>query len=200
MCVESRGHDSPHREQSKIDAVVPQLQFDYGYMGSGGPLQIACCGSKHLFLSHPRDDGAGLEKDGHAPRCRGNSQIGCVTWGVHSTQKIKNMRYNQFLSDPSTCVKKRAQRSKDSIFLRHMDDVVGTGPDEHLMSDFEHMKTSLYLTDVMMLRRVGDIVNFLGFEITKTHSAAQWTRRTQTHRIRCLTIQQWIRVCSVSNS
>ena len=42
MCVESRGRDSPHREQSKIDAVVPQLQFDYGYMGDGGPLQIAC--------------------------------------------------------------------------------------------------------------------------------------------------------------
>ena len=42
MCVDSRGHDSPHREQSKIDAVVPQLQLDYGYMGDGGPLQIAC--------------------------------------------------------------------------------------------------------------------------------------------------------------
>ena len=42
MCVESRGHDSPHREQSKIDAVVPQLQFDCGYMGDGGPLQITC--------------------------------------------------------------------------------------------------------------------------------------------------------------
>ena len=42
MCVESRGRDSPHREQSKIDAVVPQLQFDYGYMGDGGRLQVAC--------------------------------------------------------------------------------------------------------------------------------------------------------------
>ena len=42
MCVKSRGHDSPHREQSKIDAVVPQLQFAYGYMGDGGPLQVAC--------------------------------------------------------------------------------------------------------------------------------------------------------------
>ena len=42
MCVESRGRDSPHPEQSKIDAVVPQLQFDYGYMGDGGPLQIVC--------------------------------------------------------------------------------------------------------------------------------------------------------------
>ena len=31
MCVESRRRDSPHREQSKIDAVVPQLQFDYRY-------------------------------------------------------------------------------------------------------------------------------------------------------------------------
>ena len=33
VCVESRGSDSPHREQSKIDALVPQLPFDYGYMG-----------------------------------------------------------------------------------------------------------------------------------------------------------------------
>ena len=42
MCVESQKHDSPHREQSKIDAVVPQLQFDYEFMGDGDPLQIAC--------------------------------------------------------------------------------------------------------------------------------------------------------------
>ena len=28
----ARGHDSPHRAQSKIDAVALQLQFDYGYM------------------------------------------------------------------------------------------------------------------------------------------------------------------------
>ena len=77
MCLESRGHDSPHREQSKIDAVVPQLQFDYGHMGDGGPLQIACflVGSRHLFWNHPRDDGAGLQEDGHALRCRNNSQV-----------------------------------------------------------------------------------------------------------------------------
>ena len=42
MCVESRGRDSPHREQSKIDAVVPQQQFVYGYMSDGGPLQLVC--------------------------------------------------------------------------------------------------------------------------------------------------------------
>ena len=41
-----------------------------------------------------------------------------------------------------------------------MDDVVGTGPDEHLMSDFEHMKTSLYLTGVVVLRHEGDTVIF----------------------------------------
>ena len=31
--VKSRERDSPHREQSKIDAMVPQLQFVCGYMG-----------------------------------------------------------------------------------------------------------------------------------------------------------------------
>ena len=56
------------------------------------------------------------------------------------------MSYNQLISDLSTYVKKRAQRSEDS----------GTGPDEHLLSDFEHMKASLYLTV------------FLGLEITKS--------------------------------
>ena len=78
------------------------------------------------------------------------------------------MSYNQLISYPSTYVKKRAQRSDDSILLRHMDDVLGTGPDEHLMSDFEQMKTSLYLTDVFVLRHECDTVNFLGLEITKT--------------------------------
>ena len=69
--------------------------------------------------------------------------------------------------DLLTYVKTRAQRSEDSILLRHMDDVVGTGPDEHLIRDFEP-KTSLYLTDVVVLRHEGDTVNFLGLEITKT--------------------------------
>ena len=49
-----------------------------------------------------------------------------------------------------------------------MDDVVGTNPEEHLVSDFEHMKTSLYLPGVVVLRHEGDTVNFLGLEITKT--------------------------------
>ena len=76
MCVESRGHDSPHQEQSKIDAVVPQLQFDHGYMGDGDPLQIACfLVGADTFWSHPRDDGTGLQEDGHALRCRNKSQV-----------------------------------------------------------------------------------------------------------------------------
>ena len=70
------------------------------------------------------------------------------------------MSHNQLISDLSTYVKKRAQRSDDSILLRHMDDVVGTRPEEHLMSDFEHMKTSLHLTDVVVLRHEGDTVSF----------------------------------------
>ena len=49
-----------------------------------------------------------------------------------------------------------------------MDDVVGVGPEEQLMSDFEHMKTSLKVTDVVVLRREGGTVNFSGLEITKT--------------------------------
>ena len=61
---------------------------------------------------------------------------GCVTWGIHRTQKINDINYSQLISDSSTCVKKRAQRSDESISLRRMDDVVGTRPDEHLMSDF----------------------------------------------------------------
>ena len=88
-------------------------------------------------------------------------KISLKAWSIHSTQKTNDMSYNQLISDPSTYVKKRTQRTEDSILLRHMDDVVGTGPDEHLMSDFEHMKTSLYLTDVVVLRHEGDTVNFL---------------------------------------
>ena len=37
------------------------------------------------------------------------------------------------------------------------------------MSDFEHMTTSLHLTDVVVLRHEGDTVNFLGLDITKTN-------------------------------
>ena len=86
---------------------------------------------------------------------------GCVTWGVHSTQKINDMSYNQLISDPSTYVKTRAQRSDDSILLPTTW-MTWWARDQTLISSaiFEHMKTSLYLRDV--------VVNFLGLEITKT--------------------------------
>ena len=89
---------------------------------------------------------------------------GCVTWCIHSTQKINDMSYNQWISDPSTYAEKRKQRFEDSILL----DVVGTGPYEHLMSDCEHMKTSLYLTDVVVLRLEDNTVDFGGLEMTTT--------------------------------
>ena len=41
-----------------------------------------------------------------------------------------------------------------------MDDVVGTGPEEHLMSNFQHIKTSLYLTYVVVLRHKATLSTF----------------------------------------
>ena len=60
-----------------------------------------------------------------------------------------------------------------------MDDVVGRGPGEHLMSGFEHMKTSLYLTDVVVLRNERDRVNFVGLAITKTSRGFEVRNRTE---------------------
>ena len=59
------------------------------------------------------------------------------------------MSYDQLGYNFWTYVKKRTQLQDHSILLRHKDDVVGTRPDEHLMSDFEHVKTSLFLTEVV---------------------------------------------------
>ena len=78
------------------------------------------------------------------------------------------MCHNQLISDPCTKLKKRAQRSDDSILLCHRDDVVGTNPEEHLMSAFERMRTSLCSTDVVVLCHESDPVNFWYLEITKT--------------------------------
>ena len=61
--------------------------------------------------------------------------------------------------------------------MRHMDDVVGMGADEHLMSDFENMKTSLYLTDVVVLLHEGKTVNFLGLETSKGFEVKDSTYR-----------------------
>ena len=88
-----------------------------------------------------------------------------MTWCIHSTQKIKDINYSQLISDPSTYVKKRAQRSDDSILLRHLDDVVGTGPEEHLMSYFEHQS---------VFDRC-DTVNFLVFRSPKTRKGLDST-------------------------
>ena len=80
VCAESRGRDSPHREQSKIDIVVPELQFDDGYMGRRTP--SADCmfprGNRHLFWSHTRNDGARLQEYGHALRGSRNDQVGVL--------------------------------------------------------------------------------------------------------------------------
>ena len=105
-CVESRGRDS-HREPSKIDAVVSELQFDYGYIEDGGPLLIA-----RFLVGTDTSSGA-----------------------IHATMVPDSKRMDMHFVVAGTA--KRV--------LRHMDDVVGTGPEEHLMSDFKHMKTSLHV-------------------------------------------------------
>ena len=123
VCVGSRGSDSPHREQSEIDAVVPQTQFDDGYMGDGCPLHIA-------RFRVGTDTSAGAVHVTLVPDSKMMDMpymvAGTAKWvrdvGCHSTQKINDMS-----SDPSTYVKKRTQGPDDSILLRHMDDVVSTG-------------------------------------------------------------------------
>ena len=89
--------------------------------------------------------------------------------GLEYSQQTENQRRGLQLVDiRSFDVREDTCTCDHSILLRHMDDVVGTGPDAHLLSDFERMKTSVYLTDVVVLRHEGDTVNFSGLEITKT--------------------------------
>ena len=97
--------------------------------------------------------------------------------GVFAAQKINEMGVDQLVSDPSTYLKKRTQRQDDSVLLRHRDDVVGTGPEEH------PMKTSLYLTDVVVLRNEGETVNILGLGITKTSRGFEVKNSTRACRI-----------------
>ena len=83
-------------------------------------------------------------------------------------RKLDQWSYEQLKSDPSTYVDNCEKRKDDSIRLRQMDGAVGTGPEEHLMRDFERMKISLLFLDGMVLRNTGDTAIFLGLEITET--------------------------------
>ena len=129
VCVESRGRDSPHREQSKTCAVVPQFHFDYGYMEDGGPLQIAC------FLEGT-DTSSGATHATTVPDSKKMDMpyvvAGTVKWvrDLLYSQHTENQRHElRRLDIRSFDVReKRTQRSDDSIPLRHMDDVAGTGP------------------------------------------------------------------------
>ena len=117
MCLECRGRDSPHREQAKMDAVVPQLQFDYEYMGDGGLCRLRAS----LWESTPPLEPSTrrwyqIPRRWTCPVLSWQQPSVCVTWGIHSTQKINDMSYNQLISDPSTYVKKRTQPSEDSTF------------------------------------------------------------------------------------
>ena len=41
-------------------------------------------GSRHFFFCHPRDDGARLQEDGHAPMLVRQQPNGCVTWDMNA--------------------------------------------------------------------------------------------------------------------
>ena len=157
-------HKSHNRERMRNEAVASLSQM---YMGFSRSLhfikhQRRVNQNQSLWSQHlPRYVFAGK-------RFRG-LKIYSQAWSIHRKQKINDVTHDQLISGPSTYMKRRRQRSDDSILLRHMNDVVGTGPEEHLMSDFEHMQSCLYLTGVVVLRNGGDEVNFfLGLEITKT--------------------------------
>ena len=74
-----------------------------------------------------------------------------------------------------------------------MDDVVGTGPDEHLMSDFEHMMASLYLKRVVEMRHGGGAVNFLVFESTKTSNGFEVENSADL-------VESLLNLCGLQNS
>ena len=63
---------------------------------------------------------------------------------------------------------------------------LASGRDEHLTDNVEHMKISLYLTDVVVLRNNGDTVNILGLELTREK---QGLRGEKQYRARGIPIQ-----------
>ena len=130
MCVESRGRDSPHREQSKFAAVVPQLQFDYGYMGEGGPLQIAC------FLVGTDTSSGAI----HATMVPDSKKMDMPYVFAVTAKGVRDLECSQHTGNQRQELQPVGIRSFDvreeTYTTRHMDDVVGTGPDEQLTSDF----------------------------------------------------------------
>ena len=99
----------------------------------GNPVAFGDCHS--AFQQSPMPIESGPENVEPAPEAQLDSskvwlskkafqglKISPQAWCIHSTQRINDMNYNQLVSDPSTYVKKHAQRSDDSILLRHMDD------------------------------------------------------------------------------
>ena len=70
------GRESPLRERSTIDAVVPQLQFDYGNMGDGLDRLYFSSFEQDTFFFTSCDTGARLQEYGHALFGCWRSQVG----------------------------------------------------------------------------------------------------------------------------
>ena len=73
MCVKSQGHDSPHREQSKTDAV------------DGGPLQMACFLVEQTPLLEPSTRRwCGTPRRWTCPTLSQQQPSRCVNWGMNA--------------------------------------------------------------------------------------------------------------------
>ena len=76
VCVESRGREFRSREQSKFDSVVPQLQFDYGFMGTEAFCRLRRSSWEQTLLLEP--------------------YMRHFTWFFGTTQWVRDREYERF--------------------------------------------------------------------------------------------------------
>ena len=86
VCVESRGRASPHREQSKIDAVAPQLQFDHGTLVTEALCRSRGSSWEHTPLLEPSTRRwCQTPRRLTCPTWLRDQPSGCVTWGMNAS-------------------------------------------------------------------------------------------------------------------
>ena len=102
ICVESRGHDSPRREQSKIDAVVPQLEDSSTRRGYCGWVTEALCRSRASsweqtpLLEPSTRRWCPTPRRWTCPMLSRQQPNGCVTWGYE--RFLSTWRQKEFFS------------------------------------------------------------------------------------------------------
>ena len=118
-CVESRGRDSPQREKSKIDAVVPQLQFDGGYMGDGSLCRSRASSWEQTPLLEPSTRRwCPTPRRWTCPTLLPQQQSGYVTWGMNAHVYMEKKGVLQLLLDK--VAKECRPEGRDKQFLRQV--------------------------------------------------------------------------------